>query len=132
MNDYTTIRRILTTRLAVILHSIAWAVFFVALYVFNPLRSRQLSEDFGIELPGLTIVAINLYQLLYPLIILIPILAPIAIALDVFVFRSLDQSNSYSSRLAWFWFMLAIPLMATILYVVVVGIPMLNLINDLS
>ncbi|MGH7200420.1 MAG: hypothetical protein ACREJB_07420 [Planctomycetaceae bacterium] len=123
---------VLTTPVAIGLHAVPWAALLIGFCILVP-RFKLTFEDFGADLPGLTILIMSASELFLLSGYALPVVLFVsAMLLDVLLLTQLARQRAWTVRVLWFWLMLLAPFGATAILVLSIFVPYVNLLQDLS
>ena len=104
-----------------IIHGIAWFAVLALLFFVVP-RFESVFNDFGVDLPQLTKLAVKASHLVVKFALLLGPLVVVLMVLDGKVLAALRQKGDVGQALAWSAFMMAVPLVVPGGYGWLVGI----------
>ena len=114
-----------------IAHGIAWGLLFVLL-AFGVPRVEAIFKDFGVDLPGATILVIRASHLVVGFFYFLAALLLILLGTAWSLLDALTRRGEVRSARAWSILMFAAPLLLIVLAALAVGLPMLGMGNGLD
>ena len=120
----------IVTVVSLAFHSVVWMVLFGGLYVFVP-ACKKMFMDFGVDLPGTTILVIQISDWVVEYSYLLPMVLVGLIAADGMLLVHLSRSNRLLERL-WSGLMFALPFVLMMFGLATILVPWLKLVSELG
>ena len=132
MHETSSKNAVTATIIWVIVHSVLWLILMVNAYFVIP-RFKKIFMDFGVELPGPTLLILTVSDWIVDFFYLLPFILGLAILVDGAVTYALCQpGGSPGLRRAWLAYMFALPACVLVFTIIALSTPLAKLATELS